>query len=1218
MSSLNAERKPMSVKSFAALIAFGFSVANSQNSPFTFLNGNQKNTLDTNQRISLMDKKPGEIVSVQTFKDGTAKITKVDLTEMVDLIVEMKDIPLFLDQHEGSNTVLQKTVYTNRLMQFRSDMGILHQSAVNSLKTTLGSPYIKREYFKIFVGAAVRVPRAMIAQMASLSYVKKIHADGKVEASTERSVHSVQSNSVGATLVTQGDSVVVAIIDTGIDYQDTVLGGGFGPGFKVIGGYDFANNDANPMDDYGHGTHVAGIIAANSINFKGIAPHVKLMAFKVLNQNGYGSQSDVIAGIERATDPYNDGNFNNMVDVVNMSLGGQGTPDDALSTAVDNATKLGITFCVAAGNSGNYYTIGSPGTARNAITVGAVDTNNSIAYFSSKGPNSIIYSIKPDVVAPGVNILSTLPGNTSGQMSGTSMATPYVAGICALLKSLHRNWTPAQIKSAVMTTALDLGQEAMAQGAGRIDATKAEEVSALVVPSALSFGVDDVSPIWTITDTLWVTNRFMQSQSFSIVFNNLLSGISITATPSSFSLAHNDSQQVLVTLSVDNSRVPSPLQGSLAFSGNALFYGTKDTLHLPWAFIKAAKMSIAFDQPYPDFILTGPIGQMNSYNVAWPDANHSEFVVPAGMYDLLSIFYGSSASLVFREGITIATTTSLSVSSTEAKYSVTLKGINEDGGPLSPSLSTQNNFLFTFPGVDATGETWCLGTSSDNIFVSGFSNRFKMICGKTVFQSPNIYNINFNTVQSLQANITLSNQPDEFRIQNLSAEFPSQSQYKGINICQWICFKSKSMWGYSGTTTSETEYTGFTGGWNGKLFFNPGKDPFYYFPISLYAADHSPWYGSLYEAMTIPRDWFLSAPFRIVNDSVGMFYGSRQPTSMYVSPNGGTITLGEGLNYFNFELYNNVYGISNIARSRTYFYGALNEEKYTWHQGAYYTIYNSDGATIVSDTLVNMEPINVPSGEYKLVVTHQDYYVRGIRGRATLTTRFDLRHYDPNPPQITSLMLLNAQGLSVDTLKVGGHATLIFSSIDNSQEVTDSTKLFYRKSGTLAWNSLPVKLWMLDNAADLWSPPGFVYKADMTPATQFDSTGIDIKLVLKDQSGNSTEWSLEPAFGVGKFNPLDTVENKTLSLPAKFILRQNYPNPFNSTTTIDFDVPYNSFVTIDIFNLLGQKVVTVAARDMQAGTHKIPWTANHISSGIYFCRVHAGSFSDTKKILLIK
>jgi len=1209
----------MSLKSFIAIITFGISIGNSQNSPYTILNGNQKTALVTiqNQKISLIDKKPGEIISVQTCNDGTAKVTKVDLTEMVDLIVEMKDTPLFLQQHVGSSSVLQKSAYANRFMQFRFDMGTLYQSAVNSLKTTLGSPFVKREYYKIFVGTAVRVPRAMVSQMAVLSYVKKIHADGRVEASDEQSGSPVQINSVRTTLRVQGDSVVVGIIDTGIDFQDSALGGGFGPGFKVIGGYDFANNDANPMDDYGHGTHVAGIIAANSSTLKGIAPHVKLMAFKVLDQYGYGSQSDVIAGIERATDPNNDGNFNNMVDVVNMSLGGQGTPDDALSTAVDNAVELGITFCVAAGNSYNFYSIGSPGTARLAITVGAVDTNNSIAWFSSKGPNSLIYSIKPEVVAPGVNILSTLPGNTTGQMSGTSMAAPYVAGVCALLKSLHRNWTPAQIKSAVMTTALDLGQEAMAQGSGRIDASKAAEVSALVVPSTLSFGVDDFTPIWAITDTLWLTNKFAQSQSFTMTCKNLKPGISITATPSSFSLASNDSQRVLVTLSVNNSYVPSPLQGSLAYSGNAVFYGTKDTLCLPWAFIKAAKISIAFDQPNADIILAGTHSQINSLSISWPDMNHAEFVAPTGTYDLLAFYYSSPMSIIFREGLNLNTRTSLSVSSTEAKYSVKLCGVDQNGQLLSSSLSAQNNFLFAFPAEDSSTVSFTLGALSDSLFVSGFSNRFKLICGKSVFQSPNIYDINFNPVLGLQASISLSNQSGEFRTQYLSAEFPSPSQYKGVNVCLWSCFYGKSFSGYIGTILTESEFTSFTGEWHGKLFLNPVKDPSYSFPISLFAADHSPWYRSFSDAIAIPRQWFLSAPFRIVNDSIAMFYGSLSPASLYKSPYNGLITLGGGLNYTDFSVFSTSNGGSNITLSSTRnFYGTLGEQKSTTPYRSQYTIFDRNNDVLVSGRLPDMNAIDVPAGVYRVEVTHQDYYVRGIQGCATLTTQFDVRQLNGVTPRITSMRLVNAQGLSVDTLSVGEHATLVFSS--NIEDVADSTKLFYRKSGTLAWNSLPVKKWMVDNAPGLWYPPGLVYKADMTAATQFDSTGIDMRIVLKDQNGNNTEWALGPAFGVGKFNPMDTVSNNSFLIPDNFAMHQNYPNPFNSTTTIEFDIPYTSFVTLELFNLLGQKVVTVLAKDLLAGTHKIRWTANNVASGIYFCRLHAGSFSDTKKLLLIK
>ncbi len=157
----------------------------------------------------------------------------------------------------------------------------------------------------------------------------------------------------------KGDSIVVGEIDTGIDYMNPELGGGFGPGYKVIGGYDIINDDDDPMDDIGHGTHVAGIIAADGDSLEGVAPHAKLMAFKIFSPTKETYDADVIAGIERGVDPNNDGNFDDKVDVVNMSLGSPGDPDDPLSTAVDNASELGIVFCVAVGNYGSFFTISS-------------------------------------------------------------------------------------------------------------------------------------------------------------------------------------------------------------------------------------------------------------------------------------------------------------------------------------------------------------------------------------------------------------------------------------------------------------------------------------------------------------------------------------------------------------------------------------------------------------------------------------------------------------------------------------------------------------------------------------------------------------------------------------------------------------------------------------------------------------------------------------------
>ena len=161
-------------------------------------------------------------------------------------------------------------------------------------------------------------------------------------------------------------------------------------------------------------------------------PDVSFLAYKVLSSFGSGSFSDVIAGIERATDPDGDPNTDDAADIINMSLGGGGNPDDSVSQAVDPASALGVAVVISAGNSGSrYQSIGSPGVARTAITVGATDDNDVIAGFTSRGPVPGEWAIKPDVVAPGVSILSAVPkegvlGDPSGylRLSGTSMAAP--------------------------------------------------------------------------------------------------------------------------------------------------------------------------------------------------------------------------------------------------------------------------------------------------------------------------------------------------------------------------------------------------------------------------------------------------------------------------------------------------------------------------------------------------------------------------------------------------------------------------------------------------------------------------------------------------------------------------------------------------------------------------------------------------------------------------
>ncbi|MBK8051567.1 MAG: S8 family serine peptidase [Anaerolineales bacterium] len=316
----------------------------------------------------------------------------------------------------------------------------------------------------------------------------------------------------------------VAIIDTGIDYTHPDLGGCFGIGCRVAGGWDFYNNDGDPMDDHSHGTHVAGIVAASGA-ITGVAPSAHLWAFKVLDAGGYGYASTIIAGIERTADLDGDPITVDPADVANISLGGYGTPDDPMSLAVDAAVDSGVVIAVAAGNSGpSAGSLLSPGVARKAITVAASSKGDYIAWFSSHGPVTNYDSLlKPDITAPGVSINSTVPNAGYDAFSGTSMAAPHVAGAVALLKQLHPNWSPLRIKSNLMNTALDLGIDLFAQGSGRLQVAEAASAPLLVMPASIDLGRAGVNdPAWQVSEPITIVNRTSSSATYSLTISATL------------------------------------------------------------------------------------------------------------------------------------------------------------------------------------------------------------------------------------------------------------------------------------------------------------------------------------------------------------------------------------------------------------------------------------------------------------------------------------------------------------------------------------------------------------------------------------------------------------------------------------------------------------------------------------------------------------------------
>jgi subtilisin len=288
---------------------------------------------------------------------------------------------------------------------------------------------------------AASIPEPAIEGLRHNPNVTVVEPDIEIQAIDAELDNSWGVKRIGAGTVhdggNKGSGVNVAIIDTGIYYTNQDLSANY------ISGYDFVNNDNDPKDDNGHGTHCAGIVAAvdDGQGVVGVAPKANLYALKVLNSNGSGYFSDVIAALQWAV--------GHGIQVTSNSYGSSQNPGSTVQAAFDNAASKGIINVCAAGNSGNRRGSGDnveyPAKYASCIAVAATDRSDNRAYFSSTGPDV-------ELAAPGVNIYSTYLGGYA-TLSGTSMACPHVAGTAALVIAAGY----VDVRTRLQQTADDLG-----------------------------------------------------------------------------------------------------------------------------------------------------------------------------------------------------------------------------------------------------------------------------------------------------------------------------------------------------------------------------------------------------------------------------------------------------------------------------------------------------------------------------------------------------------------------------------------------------------------------------------------------------------------------------------------------------------------------------------------------------------------------------------------
>jgi serine protease AprX len=396
--------------------------------------------------------------------------------------------------------------------------------SIDAEVTTLGARAKRREA-KYDARAAAREAKADAKARGSI--LKNVKKNGAVD---------LLRRSLGVDVLPMtGSGISVAVVDSGIEANRDLAG-------NIAGFWDFTRGGAatKPYDDYGHGTHVAGLIASTGAEskkeFMGVAPSTRLYGFKVLDNKGRGRASDVVKALEfivankKSSDP-----DAIKVDVINLSLGHpifEPAATDPLVMAVEHAVRAGIVVVTAAGNVGQdesgtpgYAGILSPGNAPSAITVGASDNkltesiaDDRVAYFSSRGPSWFDGYAKPDLLAPGVGLVSDAAraatlftmypelkksaakgGDDFAKLSGTSMAAAVATGVVSLVLEASRSvnhegtLTPNALKAVMQFTAVPLrnedglGYDALTQGTGTIN-TRGAVAMALAINTAMPVG----------------------------------------------------------------------------------------------------------------------------------------------------------------------------------------------------------------------------------------------------------------------------------------------------------------------------------------------------------------------------------------------------------------------------------------------------------------------------------------------------------------------------------------------------------------------------------------------------------------------------------------------------------------------------------------------------------------------------------------------------------
>ena len=1163
-----------------------------------------------------------EGVSPRVYQTSQVQVNEASAVA-ASYIVQFDGLPQLVQQKIGNKNAALDVQSIQAT--FESDL----RGIASTMSLPKGTLEIQEVYSSVFNGVLIKATSGSLTEIRKLPYVVNIVADGVMTAPHIDVAKSAVAHGIGhAQLNTKSDSsdkrgaslparanaeytgagVVVAVIDSGVDYTHPDLATGY------LGGYDFVNEDADPMDDNGHGTHVAGIVAGNGAAFKGTAPDVQFLALKVLDAAGKGFDSAVIRAIEHAVNPDGDPSTSDAVDIINLSISSleTGMADHPVTIAVENATAAGVVCVVAAGNRGEEgrASITAPGNATSAITVGAMDEFEGVAAFSSRGPSGSIsafsrpfFGLKPDILAPGVQIKSTWLSGAYESRDGTSMASPYVAGLVAQVIQQFPSWNPMTIKAHLMQRSRDVGGSIWDQGAGIVDDSR--QVSYVVSPACMDFGlVYSSQSSWVRSEVLTITNFGTAPSTYAInVRDALPEGIQTSLSTVAEELQPGESAEIRLDVTVN----PGQLRSSSFPDGYVGYVDVSDAsgiVTIPFSLFKTETAHIQFPQNADHVVLQSQAAENVHIHVDEPDI--LSLFVPPGEYDILVQFENGRYTII-KEEIDLESASFNEIRKEDAPYPVTLQALDVNANLLSP--------LAYEVFIQGRSKDWMVSNYIDlsetddepTFYVSSISDSYSINYNVSAFSdSDAFYDISFSLPSEVSGTVLLQNEVHTLTRFTYEYTLPS-----GIDQAYFVPWNTRDA---EFTSIRHNELTSLKH--PGYVLVPPFTKDFY---SSRSVEAVSRGYGhsivfpgsgrskKLRDQHTLLR----SAPV-IFNGNEPVLRVNNKVRPLQQAEEGGfMLRPGGGNGYWAGTLDNSATRLRiQGPQGGGLFRGAWGEafqshgEWILLKDGViqdYETVEYNPKVVQEDDEQFLVERI-VDPGAYTVIIRNDAFLANiGEQGHA-VELNFQTDRADPDPPRINalygSLSRDGEEALAVDVTDVCN-----WCSIEEAREQLKSVELWVKRSISDDWVEKPL---MQEDS---------LYIAVFSGAS---SEGYHaLRLRAEDEFGNSMDYYTIDESTYSVSDPRAVGLDEQGVIPSDLSIASLYPNPSPGPVRFSYTLPDPADVQIFVYDMLGRNVMQID-RHQAAGMHEHLLDFNPFANGLYTIQLRVGEFSEARQVLKIQ